>query len=475
MPAGMVPRRRHEPYQYFLKASLLLAMTIGWLLGAIELSAIAFHDASPSLAARLISPALFQVHGQSQILGWVGLFIMGISYQVVPRQRRVAIHASTMAYVVLALMVAGIVLRAISQPLAAASVLFRGLTVLSALLELAGLGLFMGGLIKGRVMADSIQGPERFSRAALQWFAVALLINLGTTVYLALQAGSVVPDWLDRPLIVVELFGFVTSMIFGVNARNLPLFMRVRPASSDDLLAVLRLLPPSVALCAAGQAVSAISLGGGRMMAAAGWAGLLVIAGLYVRAVGLLGPRTRQIVTAGESGWYEAYVVGAYAWLGLGLLLELLTSLAQLGRLGLPAEDLFLAGLHAVTIGFISMMIMGMAARIVPAFAATRLHSRSLFVLTWWCLMLGTLLRVPAQALYSSTGGAIGPLLGLSGIVQLAGMMLFTWNLWRTLAGSVTDRAALLAPRSNALQPPHVQQRGRASTDADDTLPLHLS
>src|SRR5581483_601634 len=158
-----------------------------------------------------------------------------------------------------------------------------------------------------------------------------------------------------------------------------------------------------------------------------------------------------------------------------GLLLELLTSLAQLGRLGLPAEDLFLAGLHAVTIGFISMMIMGMAARIVPAFAATRLHSRSLFVLTWWCLMLGTLLRVPAQALYSSTGGAIGPLLGLSGIVQLAGMMLFTWNLWRPLAGSVTDRAALLAPRSNALQPPHVQQRGRASTDADDTLPLHLS
>jgi hypothetical protein len=228
MPAGIVPRRRHEPYQYYLKASLLVAITIGWLLGAIELTAITFHSAFQSLASRLISPALFQVHGQSQIIGWVGLFIMGISYQVIPRQRRVAIHTPVLAYVVLTLMLSGIALRAISQPLAAGSRLFGGLTVLSALLELAGVGLFMGGIIKGRVMADSIQGPERFSRAALQWFSVALLLNLGTTVYLAVHGSSVVPDWLDRALIIVELFGFVMSMIFGHAPVIVPAVLGVR-------------------------------------------------------------------------------------------------------------------------------------------------------------------------------------------------------------------------------------------------------
>ena len=354
MPAGIVPRRRHEPFHYYLKASLLVAITVGWLLGAIELCAITFHGAFQELASRIISPALFQVHGQSQIVGWVGLFIMGISYQVVPRQRRVAIHAPVLAYVVLGLMLAGIVLRSVAQPLAGGTRLFGWLTVLSALFELVGLLLFMGGLIKGRVMADSIQGPERFSRVGLQWFGVALLLNLGATLYIAIQGSSVVPDWLDRTLLIVELFGFVTAMIFGVNARNLPLFMRVKAAPAGKLFPVLRLLPVAVVLCAAGQAVTVSAPEAGRALAALGWAALLASAGLYVYAVGLLGPRTRQIVTAGESGWYEAYVLAAYFWLIVGLSLELLTALGQLLRLNLPADDLFLAGLHAVTVGFIS-------------------------------------------------------------------------------------------------------------------------
>ena len=171
-------------------------------------------------------------------------------------------------------MLSGIALRAISQPLAAGSHLFGALTVVSAALELASLGLFMGGIIKGRVMADSIQGPERFSRSALQWFAVALLLNLAATVYLALLGGSVVPDWLDRTVIVVELFGFITSMIFGVNARNLPLFMRIKPPSAEALRPALRLLPAAVVICAAGQALTVISgpiPAGSPRLSASGW------------------------------------------------------------------------------------------------------------------------------------------------------------------------------------------------------------
>lgn len=445
MPAGIVPRRRHEPYQYFLKASLLVAITIGWLLGTLELLAIISHGA---LARQLISPALFQVHGQSQIVGWVGLFIMGISYQVIPRQRRVAIHAPAMAWLVLALMLAGILLRAVSQPLASGSPLFRGLTALSAALELASLALFIFGLIQGRVMADSIQGPERFSRAALQWFAVALLLNLAACLFIAARGSSVIPDWLDRMVIVAELFGFILAMIFGVNARNLPLFMRVKAAPAQALRPVLRLLPAGVVLCAAGQAAAALWPIAGHALAAAGWLDLLCCTGLYVRATGLLGPRNRQVLTAGESKWYQAYVLGAYFWLVVGLLLELATSLAALLGGGPAGDDLYLAGLHAITVGFVSTMIMGMAARIVPAFAATRLHSRGAFVGAWWCLMAGTLLRVPSQALYTAAGGPFALLLGVSGVIQLAAIMLFAWNLWRTLGTSATQpvEAAARAP-----------------------------
>ncbi|MGH2519202.1 MAG: hypothetical protein ACRDF8_05310 [Chloroflexota bacterium] len=443
MPAGMVPRRRHEPYQAYLKASLVVAITAGWLLGAVELCAITFHGAFQGVASRLINPALFEVHGQSQIIGWVGLFIMGIAYQVIPRQRRVALHAPGVSYVVLALMLSGIALRAVAQPLAGGSHLFGGLTVLSAALELAGVSVFMGGIIKGRVMADSIQGPERFSRAALQWFGVALVVNLAATIYLAAQGSAVLPDWLDRGLLIVELFGFITMMIFGVNARNLPLFMAVKPVAPDALRPVLRLLPAAVVAAAGGEVVSTLSGQASQALRLAGWAGILVAALLYVDRVGLVRPRQRRILTAGHSGWYEAYVLAAYSWLVVGLAIELGTAAAQAAGIPTPAGDLFLAGLHAITVGFISTMIMGMAARIVPAFAATRLYSGRLLTATWCCLMLGTALRVPTQALYSTAGGVVVPLLGLSGVIQLAALVLFAINLWLTLNASPAGQQAL--------------------------------
>jgi hypothetical protein len=221
--------------------------------------------------------------------------------------------------------------------------------------------------------------------------------------------------------------------------------MRVKPPRPEALTPVLRLLPLAVIVCASGQALTAASSDAGQAIAALGWAGLLACGALYVNATGLLRRRTRQILTAGESGWYEAYVFGAYFWLGIGLCLELVTAVAQLLHAGLPAADLFLAGLHAITVGFISTMIMGMAARIVPAFAATRLYSRWLLIGAWLCLMSGTLLRVPSQALYTTVGGPFVPLLGLSGVIQLAGLMLFAWNLWKTLATSATEPAAAAA------------------------------
>ena len=57
---------------------------------------------------------------------------------------------------VLVLMLSGVALRAIAQPLSGDSGFFGGLTVLSAALELAAVLTFMAELIRGRVMADSV-------------------------------------------------------------------------------------------------------------------------------------------------------------------------------------------------------------------------------------------------------------------------------------------------------------------------------
>jgi uncharacterized protein involved in response to NO len=207
-------------------------------------------------------------------------------------------------------------------------------------------------------------------------------------------------------------------------------------------------------LAAAGQALAAVSAEAGYIVAAAGWLLLLVCAGLFVYKVGLVRPRSQTLLAAGRSGWYEAYVLAAYVWLAVGLLIALGTAIAQAAQVSVPAADLFLAGLHGITVGFISTMIMGMAARIVPAFAATTLYSGRLLMWTWVCVTAGTLLRIPTQALYTTVGGPVVPLLGLSGVIQLAALVLFAWNLWRTLASSATDRSAVATPPLRpAMQP----------------------
>ncbi|HVA25589.1 MAG TPA: NnrS family protein [Chloroflexota bacterium] len=271
--------------------------------------------------------------------------------------------------------------------------------------------------------------------------AIALVLNLGATLYMASLGGSIVPDWLDRCLIIVELFGFITTMIFGVNARNLPLFVSVRP-SAHAMRPMLTLLAIGTIFAAGGQVVSLGPAGAAMAVSLAGWLAILAATATYLVAIGLLRPRARNILPAGHSGWYEAYVLAAYFWLIVGLLIETGSLIAALAGSRPPADDLFLAALHAITVGFVSTMIMGMAARIVPAFGATRLYSRKLLIATWLCITAGTVLRVPSQALYTVAGGPFASLFGLSGVIQLLALVLFAINLWRTLDSSAADQAS---------------------------------
>jgi len=59
--------------------------------------------------------------------------------------------------------------------------------------------------------------------------------------------------------------------------------------------------------------------------------------------------------------------------------------------------------------------------------------------------------RVPSQALYTTVGGPFVLALGVSGVIQLLGMLLFAWNLWRTLDTSAAHPAEAAARRPVAI------------------------
>jgi hypothetical protein len=89
---------------------------------------------------------------------------------------------------------------------------------------------------------------------------------------------------------------------------------------------------------------------------------------------------------------------------------------------GLPFSHAYYgATRHAITVGFISLMIMGMASKIVPILngvdADTLPSLRGPFLL----INAGCLLRVVLQTM-TDWSGAVYPLLGVSGTLEVAGL-----------------------------------------------------
>ena len=75
-------------YRGFVKTALVVALTVGATLGALSLAAMGLAGTTWSTWR-----ALTEAHGVAQLLGWVGLFIMGIAYHVLPRLKATELRA----------------------------------------------------------------------------------------------------------------------------------------------------------------------------------------------------------------------------------------------------------------------------------------------------------------------------------------------------------------------------------------------
>ncbi|MHB9090838.1 MAG: iron-sulfur cluster assembly protein, partial [Chloroflexota bacterium] len=94
---------------------------------------------------------------------------------------------------------------------------------------------------------------------------------------------------------------------------------------------------------------------------------------------------------------------------------------------------------HALTVGFISLIIMGMASRIVPVFTGVRLHNDLWLLATFVLVNLGNTLRVVSQPLADLVGGPSFVVMGVSGFIEVTGLALFVVNLWRTIDSPVVE------------------------------------
>ena len=122
------------------------------------------------------------------------------------------------------------------------------------------------------------------------------------------------------------------------------------------------------------------------------------------------------------------FIRSSLVWLAVGILLGVAMAWWPYHALAYrPAH------MHANLLGFVSMMIFGVAYHVIPRFSGNSLRSRSLARVHLWVANLGLAGMVGGWVLRVPLPGAGTPLLRLGAGVSAIGAFFFIYNIWRTL------------------------------------------
>ncbi|MCL5745051.1 MAG: NnrS family protein [Acidobacteria bacterium] len=389
----------------FIGAGLVFLVLPGTLLGVWNLLRI-----SSAHEALSVSKIWIQSHGHAQLFGWVGSFIIGISLYTVPKFRGGAIRSLAAGWAMFFLWTAAIAARWASalwewhwQPVWRAAACAE---LLVALLL---------------VWQSTATGRSR-TRAEL-WNHLVFAGYAGFIAVLAMQAAVVwnlpaplIPDAPNGVLLNLALWAFCFPVVWGFSTRFLPSFLGLSKPGSRSAYAGLACLAAAVALLAAGRATPAAILIAGAV-------------GCACWSLRIFHPAGRPAKTIGVDPHYPAFVRLSYGWLAAA------SVLAATGR----TPGLTGASRHAFTVGFLATLIFALGPRILPSFLNSReLWSKRLMPVSLLLLGAGCLARVVSEPLaYSGLVPAAWHVLPVSAMAELAAVLLFAWNIARTLASPV--------------------------------------
>ena len=126
------------------------------------------------------------------------------------------------------------------------------------------------------------------------------------------------------------------------------------------------------------------------------------------------------------------YVKTSVAFLVLGLLLGSYLIVAQFVLGTYPSRLLVTAHAHLLLVGFMLMIVMGVATWMFPRPARDDARYRpELAEAVYWVMAPATAVRAIAEVLLGVTGaGALGWFVAAGGLGQLVAAMLFVLNMW---------------------------------------------
>lgn len=410
------------PEEKFLYAALAITLTAGSGLGAWFLANAVAGGAYGEDTGRVI-----QIHAHAQLFGWAALFIMGMAYVIFPRFKATPIHSQKLVNATFWLMFSGVVLWIVIQ---SAGLTFLPLIYAAPLLEALGTGLFTYNLWRTFSASGKPDFWDKWIKAGFLWLVG--LSAFGLRLLPLLSGRGHLPEELTHTYYNLVIYGFILNFIMGVGLRTIPAFLGARPANPK--ITNLLFWIYNIALLGLAGTLLAGKEPPEFIMKPLELIPLASIA-VYIIAINVF--RRRETDLGEEFSLetsYMSYLPAAYFWLAVGVVLSAVTVIFG-GSFANP-ETIEAAATHAVTVGFISMMIFGYATKAVPVFKGRALYSPALNNLAFLVLNFGNALRVVSQLSFGLGSKSLLPVLAASGIIELTAFILFAYNLGRTTLGA---------------------------------------
>jgi hypothetical protein len=225
---------------------------------------------------------------------------------------------------------------------------------------------------------------------------------------------------------VLQSWGFLVPFVWGFSAKWLPVFLGLREPRTRWLL----------------RAVAVNSVG--VLAALCGWmfismALLLTGNAAATYAIRIFEPHERAAKIKGVHASFPAFIRVAYVWWVLCKVLAIWASLSP----NVPA-GIWGASRHALTVGFVAIMVFAIGERVLPAFSGMRLlFSTRLMFAALALLTTGCFLRVSSEILaYQGYLASAWSWLPISAVIEMSAVTLFAVNLIATFS-TKRDRAML--------------------------------
>ncbi|OWY72773.1 hypothetical protein B7486_00050 [cyanobacterium TDX16] len=429
-------------YRRFFKAGMVVVLTAGAVWGAVLLLRIGWNQAFTSISIHDIN-----AHGHAQISGWVGLFVMGFAYQAFPRIKHTNLWRPDLANMSFYLMVFGVFARAIGEPLFARP-MFRELAVAASFAEIAAIGIFVTVLLQTfRLSGKPYERHDAFVVASLGFFFIQAVYDLGllyaTTSAIDRTELLRIISTYQAPLRDLQIHGFAMLMILGVGIRMFPALFGM--ASPGRKLVTRSLVLLVTAIIAEAGIFIVMRRTGDYRWAVPLYAAMTILAGTSIVLTlrwGLLArpterDRSTKFVRCAVAWLHTSMIMLVLAPLYLRVILPAAGALSVSGQASLEigfSHAYYGAVRHAITVGFISLMIMGMAAKVVPTLNGVDIRRLRPLWLPFILVNTGCAMRVTFQIATDFAEWAY-PIAGISGLFEVTGIAVWGVSLWRIMNG----------------------------------------